>query len=73
MSLDRKQITPSSHFWDADSIRVTGNARCEKCGMQFTYYTWGLGALESWTKKEIEQEDDNYRKLIKSYQVCVPR
>lgn len=58
------------HSWDEKIIKQFGNDRCEKCGMQYEYYQSNLATLKAWTNKEIEQEPQYYKKLVKSFEEC---
>ena len=58
------------HTWDEEKIKQFGNDRCSKCNIQYEYYKNNLGTLASWTKKEIEQEPEHYKELVKSFEEC---
>ena len=61
------------HSWDEEIIKQYGNDRCKNCGIQYEYQKRGLADLTVWTKKEIEQEPERYKELVKSFEECFGR
>jgi len=48
--LTEKDLTP--HKWNRDFIMQYGDARCEVCGMKYSYFRDRMKALNEWTEEE---------------------
>ncbi|VVB76641.1 Uncharacterised protein [uncultured archaeon] len=55
------------HVWNKELVERSGNARCEVCGMQFTYYDEGMCGLSKWPSEEKERHGSDYNRIMLNY------
>lgn len=63
----------SKHEWDEDILKVFGNARCRRCGMQHEYFERNLKTLRDWKDEDKVNEADHYQNCINMILVCKGR